>query len=297
MPSKACVLGWLGILSSAYGEDVSFKVIHAAGSDTGMAVQIQNDDNIYKLERSELDPLLHTGTAPSSKPYRYVVVHSNGTVLDQESQFRQPASTTLHEFYGRTRTIFDQANDQPLPLFGDPIDRLDSLTAHPAYEIPTIHIRAPVDDLRELYENYLEDFAIKANMSHITATDFRQFEDVKFELSGQTSRLFEKFSFNFHLDKEKDLGGYRKFKLRACATDPSFMREKLYYDVLEAAGLPASRASYVRYLFSLFERREGKRTVSVHACIYTHLIFSLDYSSTTSLMDCMCLLITTRIHS
>lgn len=42
------------------------------------------------------------------------------------------------------------------------------------------------------------------------------------------------------------LGGYRKFKLRACATDPTFMREKLYYDVLAAAGLPASGASYIR---------------------------------------------------
>ncbi|KAI9498910.1 spore coat protein coth [Zychaea mexicana] len=50
-----------------------------------------------------------------------------------------------------------------------------------------------------------------------------------------------------HIAKEEGgLGGYRKFKLRASVTDPSFIREKMYYDVLGAAGLPASRASYVR---------------------------------------------------
>lgn len=249
---KACVLGCLGMFSSVCCADIAYKVIHAVDNDVGMAVQLQSDQNIYMLERSELDPLLHTGTAPSSKPYRYLAMHSNGTVLQQEPEFREPASTTLHEFYGRKRTLFDETVDQPIPMFGDPIDRLDTSAVHPGYEIPTIHVRAPDDDLKELYENYLEDFAITANMSHITATDMQQFEDVKFELSGQTSRLFPKFSFNFHLGKDDNLGGYRKFKLRACATDPSFMREKLYYDVLEAAGLPASRASYVRYLIRLF---------------------------------------------
>ncbi|ORZ03002.1 coth protein-domain-containing protein [Syncephalastrum racemosum] len=209
------------------------KVIHAVEHGVRLGVQVQNDTNVYMLSQSDLDSLLHVGTAPAAaKSYRFVTVHDNGTILDKEAFDRPPSSASLHEFYGRSRA--DQKAVDALPAFGRRlVERLDDSIVHPQDEIPTMHIKAIPEDLRELYDNYLEDFAISANMSHI---------------SGQTSRLFGKLSFNIHINKTSglSLGGYRKFKLRSCATDPTFMREKLYYDVLAAAGLPASGASYIR---------------------------------------------------
>jgi hypothetical protein len=74
------------------------------------------------------------------------------------------------------------------------------------------------------------------------------FDKIKFSLSGQTSRLFNKLSYSFVIrdSNKRTLDGYKKFKLRSCATDPSYMREKLYYDILAASQVPTARASYVR---------------------------------------------------
>lgn len=80
------------------------------------------------------------------------------------------------------------------------------------------------------------------------------FKNTRVSLSGQTSRLFKKLSYGIVLPKaaknksakNKALNGFRRFKLRSCATDPSYMREKLYYDILDASQVPTARASYIR---------------------------------------------------
>ncbi|KAI8145615.1 coth protein-domain-containing protein, partial [Fennellomyces sp. T-0311] len=246
----------LPLVANASGDVVSYKVIHPLKTDTqSMAIQLQNS-SIYQLERSELDPILHVGSAPASMPYRYIVLEQQQTdlvIIDQEDFGRPATVESLHEFYNRRPLDQRQYHELPSSIFKQQKNSLkiiedeDSKLCHPSNEIPTFHVQANPDDLRELYDNYLEDFAINATLSHISGRDFHHFKNVRFQLSGQTSRLFEKFSYSLHIAKEDGgLGGYRKFKLRASVTDPSFIREKLYYDVLAASGLPASRASYIR---------------------------------------------------
>ena len=72
------------------------------------------------------------------------------------------------------------------------------------------------------------------------------FQNIKISLSGRSTRYFSKLSYNVNLPKGGKLDGYKKLKLRACGADPSFIREKLAYDMLAAAGRPGSRSSYVR---------------------------------------------------
>lgn len=48
------------------------------------------------------------------------------------------------------------------------------------------------------------------------------------------------------LQKDDDLYDYRQLKLRSMATDSSYMREELAYDIAESVGIPSSRYSYVR---------------------------------------------------
>ncbi|KAG0175369.1 hypothetical protein DFQ28_000956 [Apophysomyces sp. BC1034] len=226
-----------------------YKVIGSLSKDpeAHMAVHIEDGPEVYVLEKSTLDSLVHVGYAPALKRYHYLQIYKNGTVIDEEMFSRLPSTSPAHDFYASTLPRHTMPKTLPV-VFPRTYDRIDSSAAHPTDEIPTLHIIAPGDDLKELYDNYLDSFAINVNMTHISGSELRQFENVKFQLGGQTSRLFEKFSFNIHISKDNplSLGGYRRFKLRACVTDPTFMREKLYYDVLDAAGLPASRASFVR---------------------------------------------------
>lgn len=143
------------------------KVVHAVEHGVRVGVQVQDDTNVYMLSQSDLDPLLHVGTAPAAaKSYRFVTVHDNGTILDMEAFDRPASSASLHEFYGRSRA--DQKVVDALPAIGQRlVERLDDSIVHPRDEIPTLHIKTTPEDLRELYDNYLEDFAISANMSHI----------------------------------------------------------------------------------------------------------------------------------
>lgn len=150
-----------------------FKVIHSVPEHQQLGVNVL-DDNIYLLRRSDLDPLLHVGTAPSSQPYRYVVVDTTTggdhvVVVDQESFLRKWTSASQHEFYGRAPLSSEGDGGGGLPaLFDGPYERaVDSSIAHPQYEIPTMHIRTTPEDLKELFDNYLEDFAVTANISHI----------------------------------------------------------------------------------------------------------------------------------
>ncbi|KAI9029709.1 coth protein-domain-containing protein [Phycomyces nitens] len=213
-----------------------------------MAVQIEGDRQVYSIPPSNIDSLLHVGSAPGHKKYRYIKIHTNGTIVDSEAFQRTPSAVSINDFYGRQRTFINEHSMIP-SVFPDrnAYHRLDAKIAHPINEIPTIHVKAPQADLESLHGNYLEPIAINVNMSHISAEKVDQFSNVKFQLGGQTSRLFDKFSYNFHLKHgDSSLGGYRRFKLRSCATDPSFIREKLYYDVLDSSSMPASKASYVR---------------------------------------------------
>jgi hypothetical protein len=74
------------------------------------------------------------------------------------------------------------------------------------------------------------------------------FTDAKFEIGGRSSRQFTKFAYNIKLNKKTEgLGGYKKLKLRTTVSDPSYMREYLATEMLNAANQPATRASYVRY--------------------------------------------------
>ncbi|KAL0076719.1 secreted coth spore-coat protein domain-containing protein [Phycomyces blakesleeanus] len=212
-----------------------YKVIEPLSTDANirMAVQIEGDRQVYSIPPSTIDSILHVGSAPTQKKYRYLKIHNNGTVVDRESFQRAPNAVSNNDFYGRQQTFSSQQSMIP-SVFpdGKTYYRLDTSIAHPINEIPTIHVQAPHGDLESLHDNYLDPIAINVNMSHIR----------------QTSRLFDKFSYNFHFSKHDDssLGGYRRFKLRSCTTDPSFIREKLYYDILDSSSLPASKASYVR---------------------------------------------------
>ncbi|CEG65065.1 hypothetical protein RMATCC62417_01931 [Rhizopus microsporus] len=237
---------------------LQFHVIHALDhqlDQNGMAVSI--DNKLYPLDnKNTQDPLIYAGQVPSpdTLQYQYVILDEKGMEIEREPFSRTVDYLPMFDFYGR-QPIVQTDRQQRLPLVqftetsanvynhpGNP-DQV-----HPINEIPTLHVQADTDELQKLHDDVLEDVSITANLSHISVDNVDFFDKIKFSLSGQTSRLFNKLSYSFVIrdSNKRTLDGYKKFKLRSCATDPSYMREKLYYDILAASQVPTARASYVR---------------------------------------------------
>lgn len=65
-------------------------------------------------------------------------------------------------------------------------------------------------------------------------------------IAGHSTRSQAKLSYKFKLPKKTDLYNFRYFKLRSMATDPSYMRDELAYDIANRIGMPTSKYSYAR---------------------------------------------------
>jgi hypothetical protein len=211
--------------------------------DNKMAVRFEGDNTLFILDQNTLDPLIHTGAFDTtSNRYQYVIIDYQNKVIESEPFFRSMPVTNF-EFYGRPIT---KTTTQHLPAISFADDYpykvgLDRNAVHPNDEIPTWHLHFP--DIQILHDHVLDDIGVTGNMTRISADTMNRFTNVRLELSGHTSRLFKKLTYSIRLDS---LNGYQRFKIRSCATDPSYMREKLYYDVLEAMHVPTAKASYIR---------------------------------------------------
>ncbi|KAF7722851.1 hypothetical protein EC973_002653 [Apophysomyces ossiformis] len=212
-----------------------------------VAMGVLVDGHIHRLYPSNRSLVLHQGEAPNRKHYRYVQYNlDTNEIIDSEAEDRPPVKNTssLNEFYGRSWTRKATKKFQSL-AHSVHFNRTHT-DLHPSDEIPTIHIMSAEEDVNQLHDYYLKDIDIPANMTYLRADSISSFTNVRFKIGGRSSRLFTKLSYNINLPKDQKLKGYRKLKLRAAASDPSYMREKLAYDMLYAAGMPASQASYVR---------------------------------------------------
>jgi hypothetical protein len=90
--------------------------------------------------------------------------------------------------------------------------------------------------------------SLTAFLNMASPTDVIYLNTVELKLAGRSSRIWPKQSYTLDVKKDGgDLYGLTKFKLRAATTDPTYMREKMYYDFLkQSAGVPANGVSWVR---------------------------------------------------
>ncbi|KAI9358761.1 coth protein-domain-containing protein [Pilaira anomala] len=250
------------LLWSAVGADILYSVIiNSPGSDVGVVVE----NVVYPLNATKESSILFQGKAPSNSPYRYAKLKKGSTDLEEQEKFTRAARTknTLNEYYGRSWNIKPMATFQNIPSINKNFDRqIDDSILHPKGEIATLHVVVNQDELDNIHKNFMDDLTIPANVTYISTKHVKTFADVKFELGGRSSKTFTKLSYNVKLNKKDDLGGLRKLKVRAAASDPSYMREFLATEMIHAANQPCSRASFIRLyindrpfgLFSLLEK-------------------------------------------
>jgi len=107
-----------------------------------------------------------------------------------------------------------------------------------------------------LVANYENKIYIKADLTIVDSTGTYKFKDVGVRLKGNSSYNFHpgnkksfKIDFNKFVKGQK-YDGIKKLNLNNSYNDPTFMREKLFFDVCKAADINAPRANYAIVYFN-----------------------------------------------
>ncbi|KAF9316185.1 hypothetical protein BG003_002274 [Podila horticola] len=232
--------------------DVTYNVVGFPDTPAGsFAVEIKG--KTYKLATTPATfPLWSANVvgASASTSYKYVKLSDTGATVEKESFTRSFANTkataTVNEFFQRKVTqnnlpkvpqVYKDARSKTTPNFDDS-------------QIGTIHVTADPAIFDDMVKNPLDEErkAIKASFRFINANNVYSVEEVKMKVSGHGSRKFKKLSFRLKFDDDKGETFFNHpiVKLRSESFDPTLMREKLYIDVLNSAGIKTTQGTWTR---------------------------------------------------
>lgn len=227
--------------------EIDYSVINLLNETHTMGVIVDNVTYPLSFDQ-DVTNMLYTGKAPVAKNgYRYVKITKENNNTETESFLRQPIqNNSFNEFYNRS---WNTQNISQLPVTFEPLKAINRIKTdlHREGEIPTIHLVANQTAIDLMHNSgSSEDYKIDTNMTYITLNNTLSFEAAEISLAGRSSRWMPKLSYNIKLAKHDRLCEFRKVKLRAMYTDPSYIREQLAYDVIKSTGLLSSEFSFVR---------------------------------------------------
>jgi hypothetical protein len=116
-------------------------------------------------------------------------------------------------------------------------------------KLPNIYVTLPADSLTWLYAHTDYDGNIKANFVFDDGIKRDTMRDIGFRLRGNTSRGAAKKSFKIKFNAFVSgikYQGVKELNLNGSHNDPTMVREKLYYDAWNMAGLPPRRATFAK---------------------------------------------------
>lgn len=119
-------------------------------------------------------------------------------------------------------------------------------------DLPRIDITISQEDLDQIFapgnEENDEEFPVTFSFVSDQRADFE--EHIGFRIRGNTSRYSAKKSFKVSFntfESGRDLDGFEKLNLNGEHNDPSIIRSKLCWDMMNAMGVPAPRANHVAF--------------------------------------------------
>ncbi|KAG0035588.1 hypothetical protein BGZ81_005566 [Podila clonocystis] len=242
----------LMVLATTALADVTYNVVGYPDTPDGtFAVEINK--KTYKLATTPATfPLWSANVAgvSASTPYKYVKLSDTGVPVQKESFTRfftdKKATATVNEFFQR------QITQNKLPKVPQTFKNVRSKTT-PNFDdsqIGTIHVIADPVIFDDMVKNPLDEErkAIKASFRYINANNVYSVQEVKMKVSGHGSRKFKKLSFRFKFDDDKGetFFNHPVVKLRSESYDPTLIREKLYIDVLNSAGIRTTQGAWNR---------------------------------------------------
>ncbi|KAF9968067.1 hypothetical protein BGZ73_000269 [Actinomortierella ambigua] len=248
------ILFLTGILAliSTVSADVTYNVIGFPDVETN-SFAVEVNQKVYPLKTSKDDfPLWSAkiASASASDTYRYVQINEEKKVIKREAFDRHLAKKNAHatpnEFFERQHTFIDlpplkqvYENVQP-----EPSEVFDFR------QIATIHLTVDPDQFSDMMQHPrdVDHEPVRANFKFINAHTVYTANQVKFRVSGNGGRKYNKVSLGIKFDK--DMGDtffdHPHLKLRSEYIDPTMVREKLYMDILNSIGVPTYEGCYVR---------------------------------------------------
>ncbi|CAO3612314.1 unnamed protein product [Mucor fragilis] len=242
------VLGLLTSITMAaieMGRIIQYNVVDLLNQSETMGVKVDNATFPLKLRNNDTR-ILYSGMAPAAKSsYNYVHIYPNNTVVEEPFKRAPVMQNTVNEFFNRTWNNYSVAQ---LPQIYSPLPAIKRVSSqlHKDGQIPSIHISGNQTLFDKMHSNSTADLSVMSNISYVSLNDTLFYEDVEVSLAGRSSRWLPKLSYNLKLDKNDRLYKYRRIKLRALDTDPSYIREQLAYDIVKSVGLASSEFSFVR---------------------------------------------------
>eukprot|EP00833_Pecoramyces_ruminatium_P003322 jgi/Orpsp1_1/1177354/evm.model.c7180000061129.1 len=186
---------------------------------------------------------IYTATVNVNAPvnYHYAL---NG---NEESFTRKATSdTTLNDFYDRKYTV---KNHPLLPKAYETFDGYKKSKLFDDTFVSTLLIEASQSNLDVIHKNPEDETKLSAKVIYVSPYNIKVFNNAKIGISGQSTIYNEKLSYKLSglkTDEGDKLFGRSSVKLRAEMIDASFIREKIYFDMLSSLGVPSSQGKFTR---------------------------------------------------
>ncbi|KAF9919821.1 hypothetical protein FBU30_010486 [Linnemannia zychae] len=241
----------LAALASVAFADIKFNVVGYPSTTTG-TFGVSIGGTVHRLAATQDTFPFHTGTVAGVDghvEYSYVEIDSDGATVKAESftrKLQDPAkdTETLNEFFDRQTTVWDFPKIPYTYLAHYP----SKTKAFKHKQIATIHVTGSPSAIEEMNKNVYNDLSYRVNFRFISSKIIHSQNNVTIKIAGQSSKEHQKQSLKFKLDTDCNQTFFHRpnIKLRSMVMDPTMMREKLYIDMFNSAGIPTQQGAWVR---------------------------------------------------
>jgi len=229
--------------------EVTFKLITPVGTPS---VIVNNES--YKMEVQEY-PVYQVKVKSAKAPvhYSYSIDYSGtdqadkGVVKENFDRVLESGDETLNEFFDRKITV---KQHPALPKAYKSYEKYSSSKLYDDTHVATILINCNPVDINRIHQDPTSEEKIRG-VEFIYATPFsvRSFNNATISISGQSTKYAAKLSYNISNlknSKSKELYKRSGIKLRAEHMDPSYIRDKIYADMLNSLGVPTPQNKFAR---------------------------------------------------
>jgi hypothetical protein len=230
---------------------VTFNVVGYPSTSSG-TFGVSIGGAVHHLTATEDTIPVHSGTVAGvdgSVEYSYVELNSAGSTVMAEEFTRKlpnPAKDkkTLNEFFQRQTTVWDLPKSPYTFMAHFP----SKTKGFKHKQIATIHVTAPQASIDEMNSNVYNGNGYRVNFRFINSKTIHSQTNITLKTAGKSSKEHQKQSFKFKFDTDYNQTFFHRpnIKLRSMVMDPTMMREKLYIDMLNSAGIPTQQGAWVR---------------------------------------------------
>jgi len=246
----------LAFLSLVNANRYSFRVVSILGQ--GSSLGVKYGDQVHPLAPFPFPLFIGSVEAQNLSEYKYVALDEFNNVIDEEDIVRTYSNknNNVNEVYNRTTREKIEIPTFPQPF--KPMFKMGSPTfkPFPNNTIYNVYAECDKDGYADLTnrpflddEGERNDKEISCVITIISPDDYFQSSGT-IHIIGYGSRLYKKLSWTLKFGGKKKFLGRKAVKMRALASDPSLIREKLTTEIYKAVGVPVQEGTYARFFIN-----------------------------------------------